>query len=224
MSEEQVETQPTQSEETQPQEQSIDPAYVEQLRREAAERRAKLKTYEDVFGLYDDEDRQVWFELAKTVAQDPKEGGKMMYELGRRLLGEEPEPETPQTETSPDPVQIVDKIVSERLSAWEEEQQIREIQQEARALGYDPDSREYLNLLWVAYKETNGDLKAAHQKIEADKERLVQEFLEAQKAQNEQFPPQPASGTVAGSEREIKTLEDAKASMKERLRALFSQA
>jgi hypothetical protein len=224
MSEEQVETVETQpTEETQPQEQSIDPAYVEQLRREAAERRAKLKTYEDVFGLYDDEDRQVWFELAKVVAQDPKEGGKMMYELGRRLLGEEEETE-PKTETPPDPVQIVDKIVSEKLSAWEEEQQIREIQQEARALGYDPDSREYLNLLWVAYRETNGDLKAAHQKIEADKERLVQEFLEAQKAQNEQFPPQPASGTVAGNEREIRTLEEAKASMKERLRALFSQA
>src|SRR5688572_11490693 len=67
---------------------TFDRAYVEKLRQESANYRTKAKPYEETFGTYSDEDREIWFEAARRFAADPRDGGEYLKQIADAVLAE----------------------------------------------------------------------------------------------------------------------------------------
>lgn len=188
--------------------------YVAKVRSESAKYRtrakeleATAKPYEEVFGKYDADDRAVWFQLAKTYMDDPKAAAAHMRQIAEDILkGDEPDPEadTPLTKAE------FEKRLNEREEERGRQAAVKAIQSEAEGLGYTKDSRAYKTLLLTAREDTNGDLKAAHELLQSEKQAAVDEFIARKAKEAEESPVAPgASGTAPSQAKEIKSWDDA---------------
>lgn len=198
--------------------------YVKTLRAEAAEARIKAKQYSAPWEDVTEDDRKVWEEIIRTTQRDPKAGAEYMKRIAKHLSGEaaaEAAATAAQAaQNSPALTQAdVDRIVNERVQASQTQTIIGQINEEAKRLGYEVGTRDYMNLLWIAEHETNTDIEAAHKKIEADKASLVDEYLKKQEAETGRKWPWATRGgsTPAQAPKEIKTFADAKEAMLARL-------
>lgn len=202
--------------------------YVKTLRQEAAEARIKAKQFSAPWEDVTEDDRKVWEEIIRTTQRDPKAGAEYMKRIAKHLSGEaQAEQAAAQaaaaqagTQAPPALTQAdIDRIVSEKVAAAQQQQIIGQINEEAKALGYEAGSRNYMNLLWVAEHETNADLQAAHKKIEDDRNAAVDAYLRQQEEKTgRRFPVATRGGSAPGEKpKEIKTFADAKAAMQARL-------
>lgn len=195
---------------------TFDRKYVEELRKEAAKYRTKAKEFE-AFESYSDEDRQVWATLAQTLLDDPKAAAKYMKDIADHLLGDGTE-ETEDSGAEPEylTVQKFEQMQKEADTA----KKVQKIESDARGMGYDTDSTDYMHLLMVANRETAGDIRAAHDRIEAQKQSWIDNFV-AQKAKEAEGSPGVAgsSGFAPAQGTEIKDFKTAQAAMLEMLKA-----
>jgi len=206
---------------------TFDRAYVEKLRQESASYRTKAKPYEETFGSYSDEDREVWFEAARRFAADPRDGGEYLKQIADAVLAEyqaeQDEANAPITDDQDRPLTMAQYTAlreAERVKA-EQEAEVARIEKQAAALGYDTTSEEYTYLLTVASRLPDGDLDKAHAKIQAAEEARFQARLAKMQAEAEEAPtaPNPAAGAAPGTERQLREWKDAERAARARLEA-----
>lgn len=197
--------------------------YVEKLRRESAgyrERAKQAEQYEQYFGGYDDSDRQVWFGLAQTMQSDPRAAAEYMKQISDGILNDYQE-QVPQAQQNPGNPNYV---TMEQFQQWQQnsalESEVAGIEREATAMGYNTNSAEYIQLLWTAQHQTNGDLNAAHEAINGERQRIIDEYLATKSQDASRMPQTPgASGASPGGQRELKTWADAQAALEARIAA-----
>jgi hypothetical protein len=201
--------------------------YVQKLRQEAAGYRTRARELEEAysaFAPYSAEDRQVWTSLAKTMVDDPKQAAKWMREIAEAVAIDYPDEPAPAAEPDGEgsEPQFLTKADYDKLRADERKQtDVVRIEAEAKALGYDLDGRDYVNLLLIAQHETKGDITAAHEALKGDRQKIIDEYLSSKQADAQNAPVAPAGpvGTPASGERPIKDFKDARAALEEYLAA-----
>ena len=192
----------------------VDQAYLERLKKEAISHRLRAKEIAQQFdpwkdavdGWEEDQAEAVRQLLAAAKAGDTD---TVMAILGIETPGTpEPTPPAAPPEASAGiTLADVERLLAEREQKAKLEADIKAIEEQVGALGYEKGSNDYVLLFKIANEETNFDLNAAHEKVQAWKQSLVDQFV-TQKA-NGATPP-PAQGGPPGGERQIETLEDAK--------------
>lgn len=174
---------------------TFDRSYVEKLRNEAAERRTALKPYEEVFGQYDDGSRDLLLGLARDLGGDEatqQAAALRMVDVAKELLGDKfPGAEGAAPEVDPNaPLTRADleKIEADRQTAAREKADIDGVLAEIKELGYADGSIDRAMLLHAAQHETKGDLQAAHAKVEAHRQSIIDGYVESVRAGAEKFP------------------------------------
>lgn len=231
-----------------PDEQAVFPrSYVEKVRGEAQRYReqattanAELQSYNDVYGAYPDEDRQVWFQLARDWAEDPARAAAVMQQIAQGVLGDQqpqqPEPgqtgwqgEAPTLEETmeqltPEQVrQMIDDSMAARDASAAEQRAINDVFSEVRAAGFDPESADGFSVLYNANHFTGGDITKAVEMVRARDQKIIDDYVAGRSGARPM--PSPAGGVVANPNTEpITNLDDARraadAFLKERRGAL----
>lgn len=197
--------------------------YVQELRREAAGYRTKAQPYEETFGVYTDEDRQVWMEAAKLVANDPKAGAEYLENIVKALkASQEAAPASdPADENRPLTVAEFNKLQAEAKAEAAQTAEISRIEKQATDLGYDTESHHYTTLLTVASRLPSGDIAEAHKVLEAEKQAYRDSIIAELQATADGSPRVPSGAATAPSgEKQIKTFKDAAAAAEARISAI----
>ena len=178
-----------------PEQAVFDRGYVESIRREAQRYRGEAQTaaqqaarYDEVFGQYEPADQQVWFDLARTWAQDPAKAAQVMQQIATGVLGEgqpemtdyrnEPAPEQVDEGLTPDKVQaMIDAQFQTREQAAAEQRAVDSVMAEVRSAGYDPDSAEGFMVLWNANHETGGDIAKAAEMVKGYRQSVIDDYV-----------------------------------------------
>jgi hypothetical protein len=209
--------------------------YVEKVRGEAQRYRTEaeqaataLGQYNNVFGVYDDADRQVWLDLASTWATDPARAARIMQEIAGNVLAEDAGggsagAATPgatdddalegvdTTGMSPEQVKtMISEAMADRDKKASEQQAIDGIYAEMRTGGFDPESRWGMMVLHAANHETSGDIAAAMKLVQADRQAIIDDYV-AGRANGTRAVPSPSNGVVASTAPEaIHNFDDAR--------------
>lgn len=229
-----------------PDDQVFSRGYVEKLRKQGQTYREQAQThaeqlaeYEAVYGQYEPEDRQAWFEMASRWAANPADGAEMMQRIAEQVLNEGKTPEEATEHViaedrvaaeaeaagvamTPEQIQA---LVDERFAA----QQAEKMQQEAidgvfaeiKAAGFDPHTRDGHSILWTANNETAGDIAKAIEIVKADKQKIIDEYVAAKSTPSARTAP--TDGMLAQPIPEVGGLDDAFKSANAWLKAQTSQ-
>lgn len=218
---------------SQPEEvETFDRKYVEQLRDEAARYRTRSRDYEAVFGEMPEDIRAGWMELINTAnAGDPE----AMNSLGQMLGFIEDTPETPPAEEPQylTAEQARDIARREAEQVWSQEREeraqadaIATVETDAKAMGYDTKSPDYVQLLWFANNidaDTLGSnesiLQAADRQMKDYQRQQYAAFIEGKEAEA-RTSPQVAEGNGVAPNLPVaapKTFEEARERLHERL-------
>jgi len=220
---------------------SFDRAYVEKLRKEAAKYRTSAREleqkYQSVYDGFDDpEDVNYLIGLARKVYDDPASTAAEFEAIAKRIR------EATGVDITDDAPDSLDDIAEDKpltmadLERIERERAVeaaeRQIRAEAAELGYDLSTHQGKALLYIATNETKGDLKAAHEKLEAEREALkkeaIEEYLRSVEENANAFPPVSggSGGSPAGSSgsHAPRDFKEASASALARLEAMVKQS
>lgn len=212
----------------------FDRAYVEKLRNEAAENRVKRNEFEQSLGRYtsvfdgvDDATVDAILALNGKLLSDPDKAGPLeLIRTAKALLGDRfedvlKESDAPQYLTAEEAERKFQSTLEQREKAQREADQLAAVQREATELGYADGTVENSMLFWFAVNETETDLKAAHEKVQAFKQNVIDTFVAEQKKINDGYPPQANSGGAPSDQAEApKTLAEARAAMERRMAAV----
>lgn len=203
---------------------TFDRSYVEKLRQESANYRTRAKEYEpyaELLGQYTDEDRAVWQEAMRKVAEDPRQGGEYLRQIADALLAEQLEEREAEGEDRPLTIAEFNRMQAEAAAKAEEQANIERIEKQAAELGYDVSSHHYTTLLTVASRLPSGSIEEAHAVLEAEKQALRDKIIAELQAEAEDSPaaPNPGSGAAPTTERQLRTWQDAEMASKARLEA-----
>jgi hypothetical protein len=190
---------------------------AKKLRAEAASLRARAGEYEDAFAKVHPDDRQIMLDAARLLADDPKAWAEQMaplVEAARRGGGDEPdEQDAPGDDKAPMSRADLDAWYAERKASEDRERQEAERQERGRQavrnelteLGYKPDAekgtaegRRTLMVQALALNEFDGDIKKAHEALEADRRSSVKAVVDTKRAQRDGSPP--VTNGTAGAE------------------------
>lgn len=203
-------------------------AVVEKLRAENAERRVRTKDVDEVFEGWDGPAREEALDLFRAL-NDPERmsevaaklhdlTGRAFKALGRDLpaLDEPLDPNAPMTQAQYDRMRAKEVSDAEAAQAQQDQAKIIEgITQEIKDLGYESGSPDEYALISIANTQTDGDLKAAHEKMGEWKQGIIDKFVEEQRAAGQRhLTTQPALGTAPADH------GDPPASLKEARKAL----
>lgn len=205
---------------------TFDRKYVEKLRRENASYRERAKKYESAFEGYEDGAIDEWKTLITNFKADPASTARQMAELAESVLTQfgmldedEKQEVLDEANANLDPAEKpltrreLEQFYSERQQEQQMESMVKGIEDEARDLGYNLNSREYKILLMTAQEIPSGDLKEAHQLILADRQRAVDEYVaEKSKGAGRTLPNNGIVGVPDGA-KDIKTFADSKAAL-----------
>lgn len=213
----------------------FDRGYVESLRSEGAKYRTEagaardqLRGYEDVFGVYEPDDRQVWLDLARTWATDPNKAASVMQQIASSVLGDSngdanADAGTAPTSAADTPIlgdavanltpeqvkQLVDEQLAARDSAKAEQQAVADVFAEVRAAGFDPESAEGFMVLYNANHYTGGDIAKAVAMTGEYKQKIIDDYVQGRSGGRAM--PAPSGGVVATSTGEaITSIDDAR--------------
>lgn len=208
--------------------QQFDRTYVEGLRKEAADRRVALKPYEEAFEGYNDEEREIWRNLATTLREDPEAAATAMEAIVNGIRGVNVSEIEPTTEKPAGPAETtfltqedLTKALKEKDEAAALDREISSLNAEVKALGYEQNTPEYNDLMWRAANQHSFDVNAAHAARISQFEDAMTKYL-ADKAQEAENSPAVISttGQPASGEKTIKSWGDARAATEARLRAI----
>jgi hypothetical protein len=101
-------------------------------------------------------------------------------------------------------------------------ERLAEIDKQAKEWGYEPNTPGYIDLLWRANNQTNFDLAKAHESIQADRQKVIDDYL-AEKEKQANGPAVIRNGNPAGEVSESKDWDSAKAKLRARLDAQAGQ-
>ena len=206
-----------------------DEAYVKRLRDESAEWRTKATPYEEAFDGYDENEVATLLDLAQLLKTDPASAADWLENASRAIKEEQaklvpPAPAAPVAPPADDdrPMTRAElaSFLEERESTKAAERQrladAEAIDKEVRDLGYDPGTVWGLRVMQVAV-ENGGDLNAAHEVVQGEKQKIIDDYVAELAAQGGAAGVTPAAGGIPSGERTIKSLDDAARAMRERL-------
>lgn len=212
----------------------FDRGYVESIRREAQRYREEAKgasTYNEVFGQYDEPDRAVWLDLARTWAVDPSRAAEIMQQIAGNVLGEDgagtgsagasgpgdpPRGAIDEALTDGEPLtpERVQELIDAKFSAQEaqraEAQAIEQVYSEVRTAGFDPDSAEGFMVLWNANHFTNGNITEAVKMTNSYKQSIIDGYVQGRSSGRVPMPTANGGAPATGLGEPIKNLDDAK--------------
>lgn len=207
----------------------FDRGYVDSLRREGQKYRTEAQQaaqsaqrYNDVFGVYEQQDQDAWLDLMNTWAQDPEVAARRMQRIATGVLGDgtamtnsmDGEPQEP-VETAED--QLTPAKVKEMIEAGfqtreqqaSEQRAVDNVMAEVRAQGFDPDTAEGFMVLWRANHETGGDIKAAAESVRGYRQQVIDEYVQGRSSGRVAIPT--GNGVQAtANDQPITNLEDAR--------------
>lgn len=177
-------------------------ALVESLRREAAKRRVEAKEAKEAksaadktFEGWTEHDAAVLADVIQLAAADPSVGAAKMREIADALEANDPKKaaalaagasaeaaEAAKGLTAEDVDKQVEAKLADRARNEAIEAKGREIVAKTAELGYDQADPDYFTLLHIAQFETGGDLDAAHAKIEARNQKVIDDYVSGVKA------------------------------------------
>lgn len=214
----------------------FDRGYVEKIRGEASRYRTEARTaaeqlqgYEQVYGNYEPEDREVWFALARQWEADPSQAAAAMKEIAERVLGDQAPAATPPAATppqqqtteqwmntgNPEPLtadqvqQLINDALSQRDTDAAHQRAVDDVFNEVRAAGFDPETSEGFMVLYEANHFTAGDINAAVERIKARDQKIIDDYV-AGRRQNFAAPAPNGGVSAASAPEPIKNLDDAK--------------
>lgn len=192
-----------------------DYGYVQGLREEAKAKRLEAEHYKTAFDGFDTDTADAFLEAVKLIRQNPAEAHDVFKGLVDELAvaagitkkeAKELVTEAVAQGTAPVADIAADVITPEKLEEYLSQREAKkqedavttkakeEIDTKIADLGYKPGTKQFNDLLYYATTETEGTpvekLDAAHTKIAAERQAVIDEFLAAQNSQNAGFPPQ----------------------------------
>jgi hypothetical protein len=215
----------------------FDRGYVDSVRREAQRYRdeartasAQAQTYTEVFGQYDDADRGVWLDLARTWQTDPAKAAGIMQQIAENVLGEAGAgtgsagasgPGDPSTDDlldraggdqlTPEKIQeLIDAQFTAREAKQAEAKLIDDIYGEIRTAGFDPESAEGFSVLYNANHFTNGNIPEAIKMTNAYKQQIIDEYVQGRSSGRVAMPTSGNGVQATQTGEPITNLEDAK--------------
>lgn len=189
---------------------TFDRAYVEKLRREAAEHRTEAQRFKEAFDGYSPEEVSFLLDLTKGLASPDQrvDAAQRLAKVAEAVLAEGGTPAQAQqaVEAAAEgakPEDVLTKAEYERLRAEEARDReaaeaVEKVEAEARSLGYDeknPDSALFWNFA-VNSKEHPGDLQKAHEAVEAYKATIIKGYVEQHQERRGRFPALPTTGAT----------------------------
>lgn len=173
--------------------------HIAKLNRENASRRVQSKKYDSVFGQFDEDVQDGLLGLVSTLATDPEAGAKQLLQVAKNILGEdalkEPEfdPDKPMTFKEYEALKAKEQAKqkeaeTQRQQEEENEKAVKAIFTKAEELGYKDKSTDRHVLLSIAAAETNGNLDKAHEKVQAYRQSIIDEYLNGKSKQADDFP------------------------------------
>lgn len=212
----------------------FDRAYVEKLRDESARYRTRARDYEQTFEGMEDSLREGWLELIRLAnSDDPQAMDTLAQMLGFEVAEEPQEPvvptDAPQYLTREEAAQIA-REEAQRLYESEQAQRaeadaIGAVASEAKDLGYEQGSLEYVQLLYLANEIDQGSLppgksllQVAHEQLEDRNQKAYDAWVASKVDQANGSPVAPSgNGTSPSIERVPKSWDDARDMLHERL-------
>lgn len=162
--------------------------YVEQLRRESARYRTERNQFADAFEGYEEADRGVLLDLARTLRTDPQAAAEWMREQAEAILAgqQQLEPQGNGEYLTPEQAQAMwQRMRNEERAAEEKARSVEQINNTVRELGYDPNGFDGMAFMAYAMQHHPGDLKAAHDAVSAmktqERQKAIDEFVNGKK-------------------------------------------
>lgn len=215
----------------QPEPDTFDRSYVEELRREAAGYRTQLREMESYFDGYNDEERQAlgeYLRLSRAAEQGDPEAMQILNELfgdGEQEWdgGEDMQADQPLTEEALREIarqEAYDLFMAEQAQQAQV-QAVQSIQQRAQDMGYDQGSEDYILLLKYANdldpSEHPDLLAAADEQVKAYRQAIIDSYIN----EKQQQADGPRTATSNGSQPNLaqppRTLAEARQALHDRL-------
>jgi hypothetical protein len=201
---------------------TFDRPYVEKLRQEAAQYRTRAREYEEAFEGYDPETKAAWLQFAQLqyrAAQGDQDALAQLEEFYGDDEEEAPEEESdfPQFKSKAEFDEYNRQIAREeyeRLTSVREQHQaqvaaVKQVRATAEGMGYKFGTPEYRAVLGFANEpdiiSSDAPLEAAHQRMEAWKQQIIQEYLAGKSGQADTMIAAP-SGNGGASAPDLSTL------------------
>lgn len=186
---------------------TFDRAYVEKLRNEAASKRTELTKFKETFKDWPSEAVEGFLGLAKAIESGDAAAVPVLENLLSQLSPKEQEAVleaiTEQAEEPPKTLtaEEVEKMLEEREASKEaerlQEDNFKALKTEIEGLGYNLDApNEEANLLFFYAQSQDGDVKdfqAAHKKVEAFRQGIIDSFVEKAAGKNSRFAKHAAA-------------------------------
>lgn len=214
-------------------------AAVVKARKDAQRYRERAKTYEEAFDGIDEADRGFFLDLAAAYKQAVTSGDTARAleladhfrstltpaEQAAVTAAAAADPPTPGDDRPLTRAEL-DAYLAEKeaakAAADAEAKALQDIHDEAKTLGYEPDTVEYRLLLTVATTEPAAErnLAKAHDILKAREQAAIDAYVARQQAEaNGTVTPTPRTGGAVDTPGPPKTLEEAKAAMRASLDA-----
>lgn len=195
---------------------SVDDAVAEltKVRSEAANRRVKLKPYEEAFEGFDEEARTTYLELAKQIASgdaaQQKAAAKRFREIAERIDGATV-PVTPTGEEDPEQKPLTVKewkaLQAQQDDDRHLQEQVRLIEADATKEGIEVGSARYATYLYALQQpDVAGDHEKAMAVLNADRQAIIDQYAKAVAEGQEKWPVAPGSAALGAPGEEVKPL------------------
>lgn len=180
---------------------------LRKVRKELKESREKYGPLADALGGFDDQDLDFivkeWLpsfhsDQTKFVAYTQQILEQMTPAEKAEVKAEVAEVEESDGKLTPEQVEeIVAAKLAEREQSAAREAEVKAVYDDLTALGYeDHDSIEAQQVLYIALKVTNGDVKAAHEHLLAERQKAIDEYV-ASKGEGPTLPPKGVAANPA---------------------------
>jgi hypothetical protein len=190
--------------------------YVAGVRNEAARYRTEANRYKQAFEGYDDETVDTWLTAVATWKEDPATVAEWMVEQGSPYLDKNNEEAFNEAEMPLTRYEL-QEILAERDNESATEMAVQSVMSEASELGYEPGSSEYIQLLYIANNETEGDLVAAAEVLDQQYTKMIEAYI-AEKSGNMAPPP---TGGIAANQDGVIDWKEARAAAEQRIQNIL---
>lgn len=180
-------------------------SYVENIRKEAAAHREKAKGYDDAFSGLHDDDASWLLETTKLLKDDPKAAAERFAQAAKALGVEIPEIQEPDDD-KPLTKADIDRLFAEKEAERQKEQAAErartEVHSTLKTLGYeDPSSSDAAFVQFLALRDPNHDIEAAHQTFAKMIDDRVAQVISERSQQNGRHP-KVAAGRASSAAKE----------------------
>lgn len=215
---------------SQPEPDMFDRAYVEELRREAAGYRTRLREVESYFDGYTDEERDAlgqYLQLSRAAEQGDPEAIQILEELFSSEYDDGDEYDDSETfEFDEDYFRTLARQEAEFLYQQEEAQRaqveaVQSIQSRAEQMGYKQGSEDYILLLKFANdldpSEHSDLLSSADQQVKAYRQQIIDSYIAGKQQQADGPRTVQSNGSAPNLAQPPRTLAEARQALHDRL-------